>query len=239
MKRPRKKLIRPRKKKMEAIKEQAPEQKPVEPPPKRIRNWPDWILPSIDQLIKIAPENETVRALVLAICKEPIPPDKVDYESIKQWFECSNTIRSNSLNHAAVTNGQQRDRGNPATAAQAAAASRVLAQRVEVYTKESGRCNYSVEKSGSRVYSLTEQEVIDLSVASGSMQALVDSVATALKQKAEDNPPDMNPSEDGYDVEGCDCDSCDTEMDIERQELTSRIRDFLSRYARAEYERLS
>lgn len=46
------------------------------------------VLPeSVRQLLATAPQNETIRAVILAHLKVPIPPDKLTYEDIKSWIE--------------------------------------------------------------------------------------------------------------------------------------------------------
>ena len=46
------------------------------------------VLPqSVRQLLATAPQNETIRAVILAHLKVPIPPDKLTYDDIKSWIE--------------------------------------------------------------------------------------------------------------------------------------------------------
>lgn len=97
------------------------------------------VLPlSVIELLKTAPHNDTVRAVILAHLKQPIPVDKLTYESIREWIEA--TIPApvrHRWNPVPAAPGQPETPGNM-----------ILRFDIKGDDEERGRASYTVVRRG-------------------------------------------------------------------------------------------
>lgn len=116
----------------------------------------DSVLPtSVINLIKVAPQNNTVRAVILAHLNVTIPDECVSYAQIKKWIE---------FNYVPAALPEW------VPPAAAPAATRFAPARPPLPTfsfsftaseSEYGTAQYSVERSGNGLVDLTEQEILE------------------------------------------------------------------------------
>lgn len=98
---------------------------------------------SVVQLVKAAPHNDTVRSVMLAHLKQPVPDELKTFEDIKEWIETTIVIKA--LKH--VSSPLSVD-------------GRVQI-RIEGYDKEHGRAAYSVNRKGEGNYRLGLQTFLN------------------------------------------------------------------------------
>jgi hypothetical protein len=168
---------------------------------------------SFIELLAMAPRNSIVRSLVLSLtCKMP-PVDCSTYEGIKDWVECNCEKRPNrsSRNGAGILIS------------------------VQFEDREYGRASYSVSRSATESFQLKSSELLEMAeeaVANGDkLDALIDSVAKAIRQRAWDEcEPCM---EDYGDYDYSDHDQSDTEskeVEFSKPDLKQRMVSFLREY---------
>jgi hypothetical protein len=176
---------------------------------------------SVIQLIKAAPHNDTVRAVILAHLKIPVPDECKTFEDIKEWIETTVVIPMPSKSK----------KGGPSNAS-------IVEIPIQATDTEHGRCNYSIGRNGSGNYQLSVQRFRDMVESSQDLDDLV----AALSDRIGDDWDQyirMNPNEDeeySYDDHGIDDDEpfTDREWDYQsghRDVLRRLVAQFAPEYA--------
>lgn len=114
----------------------ASEVKEPPPPPKKTCDIKDMLPPSVAQMVKEFPLNETVRSVVCAHLKKPIPKELETFQQIRDWIETTF-----SKDSPTATTG-------------------IVKMSVVGGDIEYGRCNYRVNRTSRGNFSITEADLI-------------------------------------------------------------------------------
>ena len=167
---------------------------------------------SFIELLAMAPRNAIVRSLVLSLTRKMPPMDCSTYEGIKDWVE---------FNCEKRPNGSSRDTG--------------ITISVQFEDREYGRATYSVSRCGTESFHMDSSELLALAqeaVAGGDkLDRLVDSIASAVRERAWDEcDPSMEDYGD-YDYSEHDQDEAESrEVEFSKPDLKQRIVSFLQEY---------
>lgn len=140
---------------------------------------------SVVQLLQAAPHNETVRAVVLAHIKVPIPSEHVTYESIKEWIET--TIVKAAPKGVVRANVP----GAPAQP------HRGIMFDITGREDEVGSCSYSVKNSGSCSISIPMEEFVEMMADSDDLSDLREKITDYIAEHWMDEIS-MEAVDDGY-----------------------------------------
>lgn len=163
------------------------------PPPAPVKKSSLFeVLPlSVIELLKTAPHNETIRAVVLAHIGTPIPDEHRKFEDIQNWIEFNIAPKLTKL-------------GMPKKATPHAAATRFLNDdgdvtiECDVMEEEYGTCRYSITNTGRGCIPITQQQLRLLVENCSRWDNLVDEVCDNLSEGWPDYVEAGNPTDDGY-----------------------------------------
>jgi hypothetical protein len=166
------------------------------------------------ELLTLAPKNPVVRSLILAQTQRLPDPTCVTFEQLKTWVEthCDKRL----VTHVAPT-------GSSATA---------FALKLDFSETEYGRAHYSVGRSGSADFEVTEAELLALvetAVAeAGGLEHVVTALTTLVDDEAWDRcEPDLDDhgeySYDDHDMNGTENAAVDYSHTQVRNRLTTYL----------------
>lgn len=190
----------------------------------------DSLPDSMIQSLKAQPTNPVYRGLILAKCGKMPPDEIVEFDKLKDWIEY------NCEPKAIVTPAAR-----PAPAPQPDAAPRFIVGLLYSET-EVGRCNYSIQRRGSRDYMFTANDLRDMVETCDNLDDLIEEIECDINVGAYDDPPEMDSGDNDYDYDRHE--ATDTEdAEWEYQDIPTRRRENLVRFLRtilspAELERL-
>lgn len=153
--------------------------------------------------LKVAPDNPSLRAHVLAVVKQPLPPEVKTFEQIKDWIEIN-------IDPAVV--GNALPRGNDALAFEIA---------VSVEREVRGRLFFRGTRHGRGNYRVTDGVLLEkarYAVRNGlTMADLLENIGDYLRRMAGENLPDLSYPE-LYTEEDGDWESTDTRFDDDSED---------------------
>lgn len=132
------------------------------------------VLPaSVIQLIRVAPQSETTRAVVMAQINQPIPEGIQSFDAIKDWIEAhiDRPVRSNLLKKPVPASLQANNR------------IRVL---ISASRDEVGRCDYRDHQKGEGNYEMNRERLASLAAEADDVDEFWDRVREELGQDWED-----------------------------------------------------
>lgn len=186
------------------------------PPPERKCHFETLFDASCIELIRLAPRNPLVRALILKLTGQLPGPELETFEQLKDWIECHCTQRVRPMPNQ---NGRCSIAGG-------------ISINVEFSETEFGRASYSVPRWGSEEFRVGATDLLEIIEevieAGGSMDEVVDSIAGKID---DDGWNECEPSLDSYgdytytDEESSD--SSDAETTYSRNDIRSAVRTFL------------
>ena len=118
---------------------------------------------SVIELIRSAPHNDTVRAVVLAHLKQPIPPEHVTYDAIKQWVEA--TIEAPKAKKSQLEDILDGIVARPNTPA----VRNTINIPIRGSDTESGTAMYTVRRNGRAHYEISVRDFMTMVDAAGSL----------------------------------------------------------------------
>lgn len=132
----------------------------------------DVLPPSVVELLGSAPHNDTVRAVILAHLRQPIPEDKRTFEEIRDWIETTipAPVKPQSRGWAPV------DTGAPATPVN------MISFAISGSETETGKIFYEVLRSGRANYQISERDFLRMAADSESMSDLVELVTDEISE---------------------------------------------------------
>jgi hypothetical protein len=140
----------------------------------------DRVLPtSVINLIKVAPQNNTVRAVILAHLNITIPDDCVSYAQIKKWIEFN-------YDPPELPGWPSPAPASPRPVSVAPRPS-YLSISFEAAQPESGTADYSVVMRGSGSVELTEQDIIREADESDTWEDFMDSIRDLMDDSISNN----------------------------------------------------
>jgi hypothetical protein len=168
------------------------------------------------ELIGLAPRNPVVRGLILSQTGRLPEPERVTFESIKEWVETTCAPRAGVGRHSKAA-GLTEDG---------------FVVKVEFSETEHGRAHYSVGRSGSAEFALDAEELVEMvqkALAAGAgLEEVIDDIATLIDEDAWNRcDPDMDDYGD-YEYDDHDAgDSDNTATEFSRTQIRERLRHFL------------
>jgi len=168
----------------------------------------DRIPPALQRMITLAPTNKQVRALVMARMCQAIPSELTTVEAIKEW------INQNPP---------------PKIAPPEATAVSVV---IQVGDTEYGTCRYAVSRHGDSTYELDSSDMEELIAEHEGQDVMniVGAVIDYLQGKAEDDPPDLESSNE-YDYSDYDADDhSDYRVRMPRDSVREQVVHYLRSY---------
>lgn len=189
--------------------------------PNKLSQLGDWFTPDVIRLLQMAPLNETVRGIVMAKVKSPVPVDLTTFDQIKDWIESKSLPKPEPEDDAeSEPEGAPPDR-------------RFF---VDVNFKESvsGKCDfYSTASAGCR-YSFGVDDILEyLNRPDNTAQDIVEALNDHVHDNAwEDLDPDMEVDTDDatYDEHEIRHTS-DRETEVPRHRLILGLRNWILRNA--------
>jgi hypothetical protein len=166
------------------------------------------------ELIALAPRNPVVRGLILSQTRKLPGPECETYEQIKAWVEatCEKRLRP--------AHGTQAPSGDGITV------------KVTFSEIERGRAYYSVPRSGTDDYSVSEEELVGMVQAAiedgGGLDTVVEQIATEIDENAWEHcePSLEDYGEYSYDEHDCN-DTTDGGVEFSRAQVRDRLLGFL------------
>lgn len=180
------------------------------------------VLPeSVRQLLATAPQNETIRAVILAHLKTPIPPDKLTYEGIKSWIEETIDPATLFAKKPGQGGGSRPTVGIP----------------IRGSAVEHGTCRYHVVVRGDGTFPIDNERFMEIVEDSDDFDHLMELIETEIAESSWTSEVPLE-SYDDYDHDGYAMD----ETTDEEFELKSTARDVVAQHLislnRDEAERL-
>jgi len=126
-------------------------------PPKKKCAVKDILPESVIPLVKAAPNNETIRNLLLAHCKVPVPAEADDWDKIKKWIEYNVVFskpptpktRSIEDEYAEIQRREEERRRNQVDV------------DIIATDRERGTCSYSVDVRGEGGMPVDRNDLVD------------------------------------------------------------------------------
>lgn len=175
----------------------------------------DQFEPGFIELLRLAPNNPLVRALLLKFTGQRPGPECVTFDQLQDWIEC----------HC-------EPRRLPAGPGRGAPEAGGISINVEFSETEYGRADYTVTRSGSETFRVGAAELMDLvreAIASGGgLEEVVDLVAGKIDDDAWSQcEPSLDDSGDyAYDDHNSNG-SDDSETDYSKEEIRNAVRAFV------------
>lgn len=138
---------------------------------------------SVIELVKAAPTNDTVRSVLLAHLKQPIPDGARDYDAIKAWIE---------TNLEPPAKPAMPPRPQPRA---------VINIPINGSETEIGTCRYTVQLSGSGDFPIREDELLEMAEESEDFGDLVDRVMDHIQDEGVMEYLTMEPDDNSYEYE--------------------------------------
>lgn len=155
----------------------------AESPPPRKCVIEQMLPASVIELVKAAPTNDTVRSVLLAHLKQPIPDGARDYAAIKAWIE---TNLEPPAKPATPPRPQPRA---------------VINIPISGSETEIGTCRYTAHLSGSGDFPLREDALLEMAEDAGDFSDLVDRVRDHISDEGVTGYLAMEPDDDSYEYE--------------------------------------
>lgn len=185
-------------------------------------------LPKLSPLLRLCPNNPTYRALLSQVVREIPPPEFTTYDQLKDWVESNYDPGQNT---PSVTRHVLAGMARPVQQEQA-----LFDVDVDLSETEYGRCNYSVNRTGSTSSSYS---MIDLArlIEEEDCGSLDDLLRTVCDDATDDAwaDADMEGGDYTYDEhESSTTEHENVDLTLSRSELRVRLRNFLLQNASRE-----
>lgn len=181
----------------------------VKAPPKKLCSIKDVLPPSVIPLVAAAPNNDTIRNLLLAHLKVPVPKEEDTYEKVVKWIEFNVAKPPPPKSDVEIMlERQQRDeeRRN---------ANRVMIH-VRASEREHGRCNYHHDRAGRGDMPIDRNRIVDAAAEADNADDFFDRIREYLDEANPGNYINMEETGEGdaYDDHESD-DTTDQEITIQ------------------------
>ncbi len=197
--------------KLSQLKAEAAAESTAVDPPKKKCSLTDVLPASVIPLVKAAPNNETIRSLLLAHLKVSVPKEEDTYDKVVQWIEL------NVEAHKPI----------PAVSTPPAHPRNEIRVEMEGSECESGSCDFSRNLRGTGEIPISLQEVIDAARSAGSRADFFGFIYEIIDENARDyiELDVMEGTETRSNYEGADSDGWETSItDAGKQALKNALR---------------
>lgn len=171
------------------------------------------------KLLKKAPQNEAIRALVMARIKRAIPDEVKKFDDIVEWIE-------GNIDQAALSLEPIKKSG-PAPD---------FYCDVRYSYREYGRCNYSQRMRNRVDYSMSSNMILEAIGGAANFEGAVRAVSSNLQSQCNEDPPEdcesYNQDHFNYETEG------EEQHEANPQNVGPRLAEYLYEHMNGEYQRL-
>jgi hypothetical protein len=196
----------------------------VPEPLKRKCELKDVLPQGVIQLLASAPHNETVRNVLLAHLKVPVPEELKSYKDIQDWIEFNIEPPK-----ALAAKG-----GVPIPASRA----EVVAVAIALDDREHGTCSYSRDMWGRGTVNVTQHDIVTAAAESDDSDEFWGRVRDVIYEEGPTDHIEIEPVPNSASLSDCDVhDSDGLTVEIQTAGYQS-VKDFLARVNPEAYERL-
>jgi len=172
--------------------------------------------PGFIELLRLAPRNPHVRALILKLTGKMPGQECGTFEQIKEWVDTTCQKKARPLPNRSSRGGAQDG----------------ISIDVEFSETEYGRANYSVPRSGSEEFHLSAEEVLEMVQDAMEDDEGMDKIVERIAEKIDDDAWNQcDPSLDNYgdyDYDSYEADDTgNSEATFSRDQIRSRVLDFV------------
>jgi len=159
----------------------------VKSPPKKKCNITDFLPRSVIDLVKSAPNNETIRNLLLAHLKVPVPREEDTFEKVKNWIEYNCEIPPKPKSSWELEMERQQAEQERLNAAAAERRRTQVMVEVVASEREHGRCSYHNTREGRGQMGVCREALIEAASEASDSDEFFDLIASKID---EDSPSD-------------------------------------------------
>lgn len=196
----------------------------VAEPPKKKCELRDVLPPKVIPLVKAAPNNETIRNLLLAHLKVPVPASEDTFEKVQHWIEFN--IEPPKLNEVKLW---------PSRPARPEDNVQVL---VSATDRERGTCSYAIDVAGRGNIPIRRAHLIDAAANADDEDEFLVNVREIMDENGPQNYISMVEDDETLSVDSKDCHESDgIELEIQPDGIAA-LKNALRTADPEQYERL-
>lgn len=168
----------------------------VKAPPKKLCSLKDVLPESVIPLVKAAPNNETIRNLLLAHVKVSVPKEEDTFEKVKHWieFNVNPPPRPKTALELALEQ-QERDMQRDAEREAERRRTQVMLQ-VSASEREHGRCSYHQDVKGEGQMPIDRARILRIAAGADNEDDFFDSIEQHLDEEGPGNHVSMSAVEE-------------------------------------------